>query len=55
MYNIYKKSGIRGITSGIVPRVLTRAPSCAIMIATFEWGKTFFQNKNKESLFSKEG
>lgn len=53
-YDLYKKSGIRGIISGVVPRVLKIAPACAIMTATYECGKRFFQDRNKEMLFSKK-
>lgn len=46
--DIYQKNGIHAIFSGLVPRVIKVAPACAIMVSTFEYGKTFFQNKNKQ-------
>ncbi|CAH1996783.1 unnamed protein product [Acanthoscelides obtectus] len=39
---IYRQYGIRGLFTGTVPRVVKVAPSCAIMISSFEYGKVFF-------------
>lgn len=44
--NIYKTQGIRGLFTGLTPRVVKVAPACAIMIATFEYGKRFFHDHN---------
>ncbi|KAL1132208.1 hypothetical protein AAG570_010165 [Ranatra chinensis] len=44
--NIYKKNGLSGLFTGLVPRVVKVAPACAIMVATFEYGKSFFQQYN---------
>lgn len=46
---IYNQNGIRGLFTGLIPRLVKVAPACAIMIATFEHGKRFFQmyNANK--------
>lgn len=46
--NIYRQSGVTGLFSGIVPRVIKVAPSCAIMISCYELGKQFFVKYNKE-------
>jgi len=46
---IYRQSGVPGLFSGIVPRVIKVAPSCAIMISIYELGKQFFVRYNKES------
>ncbi|XP_008188105.1 uncharacterized protein LOC100162723 isoform X2 [Acyrthosiphon pisum] len=46
--DIYQTNGTRGIFSGLVPRIIKVAPACAIMVSTFEYGKTFFQNRNME-------
>ncbi|KAK2582589.1 hypothetical protein KPH14_004877 [Odynerus spinipes] len=46
---IYNQNGVRGLFTGLTPRLVKVAPACAIMIATFEHGKRFFQmyNANK--------
>lgn len=36
---IYYHHGIRGLFTGLVPRLIKVAPACAIMIATFEYSK----------------
>lgn len=46
--DMYQKNGLRAIFSGLVPRVIKIAPACAIMVSTFEYGKTFFQNRNMQ-------
>lgn len=46
--NIYRQSGVPGLFSGIVPRVIKVAPSCAIMISCYEFGKQFFVKYNSE-------
>lgn len=43
---IYNQNGIRGLFTGLTPRLVKVAPACAIMIATFEHGKRFFQLYN---------
>lgn len=43
---IYTKNGIRGMFAGVIPRVIKVAPACAIMVSTFEYGKSFFENRN---------
>ncbi|XP_015171711.1 PREDICTED: solute carrier family 25 member 40 isoform X2 [Polistes dominula] len=46
---IYNQNGIKGLYTGLIPRLVKVAPACAIMIATFEHAKLFFQihNANK--------
>lgn len=34
--------------SGFLPRVIKVAPACAIMISTYEFGKTFFHKHNEQ-------
>lgn len=46
--SIYKNHGISGLFTGVVPRIFKVAPACAIMIATFEYGKQFFQTYNTQ-------
>lgn len=43
---IYKEEGTRALYSGIGPRILKIAPSCAIMISSYEIGKKFFKKGN---------
>ncbi|XP_041989104.1 solute carrier family 25 member 40-like isoform X2 [Aricia agestis] len=46
--NIYRNHGIRGLFTGLLPRIFKVAPACAIMISTFEYGKQFFQQYNTQ-------
>ncbi|XP_045767730.1 solute carrier family 25 member 40-like isoform X2 [Maniola jurtina] len=46
--NIYSNHGIRGLFTGFLPRIFKVAPACAIMIATFEYGKQFFRTYNTQ-------
>ncbi|KAG2382468.1 hypothetical protein C9374_005048 [Naegleria lovaniensis] len=41
--NIYKTNGLSGFSRGLLPRCLKVAPSCAIMISTYELVKSFFE------------
>lgn len=49
LMNIYKKEGMRALYAGFVPRVMKVAPSCAIMISSYEVGKKFFKNGNNDN------
>ncbi|CAH1402786.1 unnamed protein product [Nezara viridula] len=44
--SIYEKNGVQGLFTGLIPRIIKVAPACAIMVATFEYGKAFFQRHN---------
>lgn len=44
--SIYSKNGTSGMFAGVVPRVIKVAPACAIMVSTFEYGKSFFEQHN---------
>ncbi|XP_013192362.1 probable mitochondrial glutathione transporter SLC25A40 [Amyelois transitella] len=46
--NIYKNHGFKGLFTGLLPRIFKVAPACAIMIATFEYGKQFFRKYNSQ-------
>ncbi|KAL1781007.1 solute carrier family 25 member 39 isoform X1 [Sigmodon hispidus] len=45
---IQAESGTRGLFAGFLPRIIKAAPSYAIMISTYEFGKSFFQRLNQE-------
>ncbi|XP_053981330.1 probable mitochondrial glutathione transporter SLC25A40 isoform X1 [Hylaeus volcanicus] len=51
---IYNQNGIKGLFTGLIPRVVKVAPACAIMIATFEHGKRFFQTHNASLILERE-
>ncbi|XP_042250111.1 mitochondrial glutathione transporter SLC25A39 isoform X2 [Thunnus thynnus] len=46
MKEIRTELGYRGLFAGFMPRVIKVAPACAVMISTYEFGKTFFQKMN---------
>ncbi|NXK79583.1 S2540 protein, partial [Amazona guildingii] len=46
MRKIVAKNGITGLFAGIIPRLFKVAPACAIMISTYEYGKSFFSHLN---------
>jgi len=48
MSDIWKIEGFNALYVGIVPRILKIAPSCAIMISSYELGKRFFSKTNVE-------
>ncbi|XP_055390015.1 probable mitochondrial glutathione transporter SLC25A40 [Condylostylus longicornis] len=45
---LYISNGFSGLFAGLSPRIFKVAPACAIMIATFEYGKSFFYKYNKQ-------
>ncbi|XP_075418063.1 mitochondrial glutathione transporter SLC25A39 isoform X1 [Tenrec ecaudatus] len=47
---IQAESGTKGLFAGFLPRIIKAAPSCAIMISTYEFGKSFFQKLNQQRL-----
>ncbi|NWX82469.1 S2540 protein, partial [Nothoprocta pentlandii] len=44
---IVAENGVAGLFAGLVPRLVKVAPACAIMISTYEYGKTFFRHLNE--------
>ncbi|XP_062983465.1 probable mitochondrial glutathione transporter SLC25A40 [Elgaria multicarinata webbii] len=50
MKRIVAENGFPGLFIGIIPRLTKIAPACAIMISTYEYGKSYFRrlNKNKD-------
>ncbi|XP_055614518.1 probable mitochondrial glutathione transporter SLC25A40 isoform X2 [Uranotaenia lowii] len=53
MRKIFMRNGIKGLFSGLTPRLVKVAPACAIMIASFEYGKNFFYNYNVRKYLEK--
>lgn len=51
---IYQERGYRGLFAGIAPRLIKVAPACAIMISTYEAGKAFFRNYNRNKLIQQQ-
>merc|ERR1719273_2824227 len=47
---VVEKQGVRGLFSGLTPRILKVPPACAIMISSYEFCKSFFRKKNEEGL-----
>ncbi|ORY96819.1 mitochondrial carrier domain-containing protein [Syncephalastrum racemosum] len=43
---IYQQDGARGLFRGLYPRIAKVAPSCAIMISSYELGKKFFSQQH---------
>lgn len=52
---IFHQNGLRGVFSGVIPRVVKVAPACAIMITSFEYGKAFFFRHNVEKFIYMNG
>ncbi|XP_053830470.1 probable mitochondrial glutathione transporter SLC25A40 isoform X1 [Vidua macroura] len=48
MRKIAAGNGITGLFAGITPRLFKVAPACAIMISTYEYGKSFFSHLNEK-------
>ncbi|KAG4070535.1 hypothetical protein HA402_001201 [Bradysia odoriphaga] len=46
LFNIYRANGLQGLFAGVAPRIIKISPACAIMVATFEYGKSFFYQRN---------
>lgn len=47
LFEIWSSEGIAGLTRGIVPRICRVAPSCAIMIGCYEFGKSYLSSNRK--------
>ncbi|XP_005519176.1 PREDICTED: solute carrier family 25 member 40 [Pseudopodoces humilis] len=48
MRKIVARNGMSGLFAGITPRLFKVAPACAIMISTYEYGKSFFSHLNEK-------
>ena len=44
---IIKTEGIKGLFSGLTPRLVKVAPACAIMISSYEYCKRYFAIRNR--------
>ena len=47
---IYRQQGVRGLFSGLVPRLAKVMPACAIMISTYEYTKKFFHARRQQAV-----
>ncbi|KAL7620678.1 Carrier protein, mitochondrial [Parahypoxylon ruwenzoriense] len=47
LWHIYSTEGVAGLWKGWIPRTLKVAPSCAIMISSYEVGKRVFRGLNE--------
>lgn len=45
---IVRSQGVKGLFTGLTPRILKVAPACAIMISSYEYCKAFFKRYNEE-------
>ncbi|VUC35829.1 unnamed protein product [Clonostachys rosea] len=54
LLQIFQKEGVSGLWKGWIPRMLKVAPSCAIMISTYEVGKRAFHGVNQRAALKRE-
>lgn len=54
LWHIFRTEGLQGLWKGWIPRTLKVAPSCAIMISTYEVGKRVFRGVNERAAASKD-
>ena len=45
LLQIYTQQGVKGLFAGLVPRLAKVMPACGIMIASYEYAKNYFRNK----------
>ncbi|XP_078091117.1 mitochondrial glutathione transporter SLC25A40-like [Mustelus asterias] len=48
MRRVVRESGFGGLFVGLLPRLMKVVPACAIMISSYEYGKSFFRKINRE-------
>ena len=49
LWHIFRAEGVSGLFRGCIPRTLKVAPSCAIMISSYEVGKRVFRGANERA------
>jgi solute carrier family 25 protein 39/40 len=49
LVEIWQSEGAAGLTRGIIPRICKVAPSCAIMVGTYEFGKSYLASQRRPS------
>ena len=55
LWHIFRTEGIPGLFRGWIPRTLRVAPSCAVMISSYEVGKRVFRGVNERALLAQVG
>lgn len=55
LLHIVKTEGVAGLWKGWIPRTLKIAPSCAIMISSYEVGKRAFRSVNEKAAKKQKG
>ncbi|KAI0151646.1 mitochondrial carrier [Xylariaceae sp. FL1272] len=55
LWHIFKTEGVSGLWMGWIPRTLKVAPACAIMISSYEVGKTVFRSMNERQARKQQG
>lgn len=53
LWHIFKTEGAAGLFRGWIPRMLKVSPACAIMISSYEVGKTAFRGVNERARLNK--
>ena len=53
MSNIIRSSGMKGFYAGLIPRLFKVVTACAVMISTYEYGKSFFHEYNVKKYYDK--
>ena len=46
LMRLYREKGVASLFSGVAPRIAKIAPSCAIMISSYEFFKAYFRRRN---------
>ncbi|KFM81683.1 Solute carrier family 25 member 40, partial [Stegodyphus mimosarum] len=46
---LYKQGKTKSLLAGLLPRIMKVAPSCAIMISSYEFGKSYFKKRRTKA------